>query len=423
VLVAAVLAFSGPAAAEEQARDRVDGGSRLADALFERLPGLGEISPSELQCLVEDAGGLRFRAPVSIDFLTYPELKDYLREVVTSEYPPARADADARLLTALGLLEPGTDLGTLRLRLLEENIAGFYDERPNRRRLYAVSEDRRLTPMNQLVLSHELRHALQDQYVRVHDMLPPEIGDFDDRRLAMMALLEGDATLVMARFFSERLRHADPAAPDLTDLEVPLDPMPGAPDIVRDQMALPYVIGLRFVRRLWRRGGWDAVKAAWERPPQSTAEVLHPDVAPARPPSAGILSLSGYGPEAGERVLDGVLGEAFSRTLLGGDLDGAAAATAGWAGDRYEVFRVRGRTLLVWHSRWKDEGHAKTFRAALAARYARSHPAAGRDGDWTIRHKGAWAVGHVRYGVDVWLVSSDDPAASKRARRVLRPAA
>ena len=45
--------------------------------------------------------------------------------------------------------------------------------------LYAVSEDRTLTPANQLVLSHELRHALQDQYADVHRALPenPEPSD------------------------------------------------------------------------------------------------------------------------------------------------------------------------------------------------------------------------------------------------------
>jgi hypothetical protein len=415
-----VLALSGPAAAQEKPRDG-DGGARLSDAFLGKLLGLGEISAAELECLVEDAGGVRFRAPVAIDFLTYSELKTYLHEVVASEYPPMRAEADTRLLTAIGLLEPGTDLAALRLRLLEENIAGFYDERPGKRRLYAVSEDHRLTPMNQLVLSHELRHALQDQYVRVHDLLSPEISDFDDRRLALMALLEGDATLVMARFFTERLRSVDPTAPDLSDLEVPLDPLPGAPDVVRDQMSLPYAIGVRFVRALWRKSGWEAVRAAWEHPPQSTAEVLHPGAVPARAPSAGILPASGYRPGTGARLLDGVLGEAFTRTLLGGG-DDAAAAAAGWAGDRFEVFRLGGHTLLVWHSRWKDEAQAKNFHAALTARYARSHADAvraegGRDADWTVRHKGAWGVAHRRQGTDVWVVSSDDGAAGQRARR------
>ena len=89
--------------------------------------------------------------------------------------------------------------------MLEENVAGFYDERPGKRRLYAVSEDRSFSPMNQIVLVHELRHALQDQYQSLDGFLGDDVSDFDDRRLAWTSLLEGDATLVMERFVRLRL--------------------------------------------------------------------------------------------------------------------------------------------------------------------------------------------------------------------------
>ena len=63
-----------------------------------------------------------------------------------------------------------------------------------------MSEDRTLTPANQLVLSHELRHAMQDQYADVHRIVPDEVGDFDDRRLAFVSLLEGDARKAQKQF-------------------------------------------------------------------------------------------------------------------------------------------------------------------------------------------------------------------------------
>ena len=65
---------------------------------------------------------------------------------------------------------------SLRARVLEENVAGFYDERPSKRRLYAVSEDRTFSPMNQIVLAHELRHALQDQYQTLDSYLDKDIS-------------------------------------------------------------------------------------------------------------------------------------------------------------------------------------------------------------------------------------------------------
>jgi hypothetical protein len=415
VAAAGVSALLGLATAEAGERPVERDSSALAEVLLTRLLDLEEISTSELTCLVEDAGGVLFQTPAQIDFLTYEGLKTYLGEVIESEYPPRRAEADSRTLTAFDLLPPDTDLRALRRKLLEQNIAGFYDERPGRRRLYAVSEDRRLTALNQLILAHELRHALQDQYATVHGLLPASIGDFDDRRLALMALLEGDATLVMARFLERRLKDAGQEIPELSEFSMPVVPMPGAPDVLRDQMELPYSIGLTFVRDLWRRGGWEAIREAWTRPPESTEQVLHPESYRAR--RRPVMPIIAYAPEAGSRLNEGVLGEAFARTLLGSA--DASAAAAGWLGDRYEVWDLSGRTLMLWRSRWKNNARAKAFRGALAARYARSHSAAGTDKDWAIVRKKDWTLAHARRGEEVWIVSSDDRKAFSEALRWL----
>ncbi|PYQ37824.1 MAG: hypothetical protein DMF77_25810 [Acidobacteria bacterium] len=242
------------------------------------LLGFKEVTAPELQDEVAEAGGVAFRAPVPLDYLSPAQLSKYLKDVLDDEYPPARALADQRTLIAFDLLPAGTDLRAVRARVLEENIAGFYDERPGRKRLYAVSEDRTLTPANQLVLSHELRHALQDQYADVHRILPDAVGDFDDRRLAFVSLLEGDATLVMERFLMKRLAgSALGSAGDMSQLSWPTPPVPGVPAVVRDQLVLPYLAGRDFARALQERGGWDALKAAWSAPPASMEQVLHPE--------------------------------------------------------------------------------------------------------------------------------------------------
>src|SRR4029453_10479707 len=106
-------------------------------------------------------------------------------------------------------------------RLLEESLAGFYDDRPGRKKLYAVSDERRLTASNHLVLSHERRHALQGQHMDTHEALPPDVGDFDDRRMALLSLLEGDATLVMERFLMRRLPGLGDSVGDMGALSLP----------------------------------------------------------------------------------------------------------------------------------------------------------------------------------------------------------
>ena len=224
-----------------------------------------------------------------VAFLGRDELAAYLRELLDAEYPVAQARG--RRAPAARLRPPAArapTCGRCGRALLEDNVAGFYDERPGRRRLYAVSEDRAFTPMNQIVLAHELRHALQDQYEDLTAQLADDVTDFDDRRIAWMSLLEGDATLVMERFVQAAAgrcsgsatrgrrqrtsgRRRRSARPGLLDL-------PGAPPVIRDHLVQPYLVGPRpgpgdlgpwRSRRDARRPG--------RRPPDSTEQVLHPE--------------------------------------------------------------------------------------------------------------------------------------------------
>ena len=116
----------------------------LVNALLGSLMGGAAVTGESLQAEVAEAGGIPFRRDVPVAFLGRAELAAYLKELIDDEYPAAQARADERLLLAFDLLPAGTDLRALRARLLEDNVAGFYDERPDRRRLYAVSEDRTL---------------------------------------------------------------------------------------------------------------------------------------------------------------------------------------------------------------------------------------------------------------------------------------
>ena len=288
--------------------------TELVNSLLAGLLGFGEMEESELQAEVAEVGGVPFKTPVTVEYMGHEQLTRYLQEMFDAEYPPAEAEADRRTLVAFGLLPPVTDLRTLRARVLEENVVGFYDERPEKRRLYVVSEDKRLTPMNQLVLSHELRHALQDQYMNVHGLLDESLSDYDDRPLALLSLLEGDATFVMERFLVKRL-----PGDGLADLEggggffglgaMAAAAVPGAPPVVRDQLVLPYFAGRDFVQALYKRGGWAAVRAAWSRPPASTEQVLHPEKYESGEAPRPVKAPAG--PSGARLLREGVLGEAL----------------------------------------------------------------------------------------------------------------
>jgi hypothetical protein len=382
----------------------------VINTLLGGLLGFRDLTGPELQKEVAEVGGVPFRSDVPVDFMTRPELARYLKALFDAEYPEARAHVDQRILVALDLLPADTDLRGLRARILEENIAGFYDERPGKKRLYAISDDRRFSPANQLILSHELRHALQDQYVDVHHSLPDSVGDYDDRRLAWLSLLEGDATWVMERFLLRRLPGGEEAEEALGSVALPTPSVPGAPPVVRDQLVLPYLVGREFARALWKRGGAEALKEAWRHPPESTEQVLHPEKYFSHElPRPVEVS---YVPPGGKLLGEGVLGELLMRTLLG---EGEEANAAGWGGDRYRAWDLAGRTLLVWRSVWDSGEAARAFLAALRARFEHTHGVPAREEGYAVYGRGPWRFAIAERAGGVLFLSSDDPKALREA--------
>jgi hypothetical protein len=399
-LLSGLLAIAGTGLAQTPpAADPTD----LLNALLGSLMGFRAIGEAELRSDVAAAGGIPFLSEVPLDYMTREEMARYFRELVDEEYPPQRAAADARALRAFDLLPGKADLRGLRIALLRDNVIGFYDERPGRRRLYAVSPDRTLTPANQLILAHELRHALQDQHVPIHERFSPEISDFDDRPLALLCLLEGDATLVMERFLLGRLGRSEGTLESAAGLVLPADAVAGVPEVLRDQLVQPYVAGLAFARRVQSHGGWDGMREAWGRPPRSTEQVLHAEkyFANEEPRPVSIP----YAPPGGRQLSEGVLGELLIRTLVGA---GGPSAAAGWGGDLWRVYDVKSRTLLLWRSVWDDPAEAREFHDALRIRFARRHgPASVRRGFTLYSGEGwTWAVGE--WGGTIALVASDD---------------
>lgn len=384
----------------------------LVNTLLGELMGRGEVTAQELQREVAEAGGIPFRYDVPVAFMRHDTLVDYLEDVLDSDYPPAQAEADQRLLQAFDLLPPDTDLRALRARVLEDNVVGFYDERPGHQQLYAISEDEAFTPMNQIVLAHELRHALQDQYQPLHWQVPDDVGDFDDRRIAWMSLLEGDATLVMERFLLGRLGALGAAlpgglgggAPD--DLPLAgLGSLSGAPPVVRDHLVMPYLVGRELARAIESREGADGMREAWRRPPESTEQVLHPEKFFLREPPRSVSPRRG--PPTGRLISEGVLGELLLRTVL--EERGEAPGAAGWGGDAWRLWDLMGGTALAWTSAWDTVQDAQEFEDALCRRFISRHGGdPSHESGWAVfRGQAGWRFA-VRREVDtVEMVSSD----------------
>jgi hypothetical protein len=265
------------------------------------------------------------------------------------------------VLKLLGLIEPEVDLRSISASVFGEGVAGYYDPRSKRLRIVSGT-----TPdaLSEMVLSHELTHALEDQRFGLN----AGEGESDDAALARLALVEGTATLVMQEYLV-RYIGAEKALGGL--LASAFQTGPDLPTFLQDQLIWPYLGGAQFIQSLRRTGGgkWTLVDLADRvRVPDSTEQVMHPEkwVAVEKPlPVRLTVRLH----DDWRRTARGTWGEWQTRELLGGDDE----AAAGWGGDRYELWQratcasppCRDSDVLAMRWRWDSARDAREFAAAL----------------------------------------------------------
>jgi hypothetical protein len=273
-LIERIGGAAGGGLADQAALVECLGGSIPGQASEEAPVG----SPRELVVAiarqVERLRELRFRETVDATFLSSDEAAARVRELFLQDYPEKTADHEERILTALGAIAAGTDLRNLQAETLGQQVAGFYDPRSSE--LVIRQTGMEPGPFDRVTLAHELDHALTDQVLGLP--LPDEpVQGREDRDLAALAVVEGDATLIMQRFatslsFQEQLELLNPEV--IAESEAGLGDFP---PYLRQELLFPYEDGLRFVCQLFAQGGWDAVNAAYTDPPESTAQILFPD--------------------------------------------------------------------------------------------------------------------------------------------------
>jgi hypothetical protein len=303
------------------------------------------------------------------EILSKAQLSAELARIFQRDYPAEERTADNALLRALGLLGADADIGALTEQLYSEQVLGFYDF--DAKRMVVVSETG-LDPQARITYAHEYTHALQDAAFDTGAAHASVIGD-DDATMARLGLEEGDATLAMIIWALANLTPEE----QLGVSNTPIPDMRGIPAWMVRQLEFPYLAGSTFVGQLYVSGGWDAVNAAYDDPPASTEQLLHPDKyaadeAPLAVPTPEVAT--GLEAEFGggwETTQASTLGEAMIGIWLGGigvGEDEAATAAAGWGGDALTLaMSAGGDWVLTLHIAWDAPAQADEFEASYGA--------------------------------------------------------
>jgi hypothetical protein len=307
---------------------------------------------------------------------TRTEIERMIVKNLDAETTPDEMHAAEVLLRVFGLAPKDFGYRSFLIKLLTEQVAGYYDPKAQQFYLADWIELEGQKP----VMAHELTHALQDQHFNLKRFENWPKGD-SDGELAAHALIEGDATLAMTLYMAKNPLVALAFIRSLGAQEAASEQFKQAPRALRESLLFPYEEGSNWATQLYKRGGWEMVSQAFDKLPQSSEQILHAEKyfsyeAPQK------LSLpdfkSALGP-AWKRLDYDVNGEWGVYLILEeflNDTSESKRASAGWGGDRFALYETGkpDEYFVAQVTAWDTPVDAREFFDAYAKRTSKRYP-------------------------------------------------
>jgi len=362
--------------------------------------------------------------------MTRAEIGAFARKTIKKQAPSGEFERAQKLAVRLHQIPPGYDLLENQIKLLESQVAGLYDADADR--FYVVrGTGKPESPMFQITAAHELVHAYRDVD---KDFMPATLAAVKtdvDWAEAIRFLAEGDATLLGTAVGVAAIQGIDaasmmPQMPTLAKnlrrqmrLQLVSPALEEFPLVLKEELLSAYSEGIIFAATLYAKGGLKALDAAYDHPPRSTEQVLHPEKYGGDQDDEPTV-FSGGDPTAAlgegwKLELANVMGEFETRShlteLLG--REEATRAAAGWDGSRYFFCtHEKAPAFFGMLTTWDSEGDAAEFAEAWA-RWASLRDGAARevarsDSGLTVRTKEGLVVVR-RAGADVLVADGVPP--------------
>lgn len=355
---------------------------------------------------------LPVKHPVKKAMVSREEVEKYIDDKFKDDVDRIRFERSELVLKKFGLLPRQFNLHDFLIKLLGEQVAGYYDEKKKTINLLDwVGMD-----MQKPVMAHELTHALQDQSFDLEKMVKhdediekkgPEdynqLIQIDEESTARTAIMEGEAMIVFADYVLNTMdgdscsnepscqisdKRSVTDFPKFVDLMLAqMDKEKGdtlldnAPLLLREELIFPYSQGMKFIARLLSNGGKQlAFTQVMKRPPKTSREIMEPEeylaghvVPPLLLPDMKFLK------DDFEPFDAGAVGELDVSILLKQYTEDAVAdrLSPEWRGGSYYAVGRKGvkpadpnstaHVGLVYVSRWSNEKSAREFAKIYAS--------------------------------------------------------
>ncbi len=355
-------------------------------ATADQPPGSQGKSIEQITEGIQKLRGLRFTKTVPVVVKTPQEATQMAIADFERKYSAHQLWLEGIVGAQLGLYPAGTDIKQETVRLLKREMAGFYD--PHTRQMVMVeattgkpgaSPDadelvRKGDSQAEVVLAHELTHALQDQHFDLDHKLDA-LSDSDDGLLALKCVAEGDATLTAYGYVTGRMDDSALAALLLHLSQLPpvlAEQLKETPEAIATAIAFQYSQGAAFVARAFRRGGWPAVNDLYRNPPQSSRQIMEPELYFDHRAALAKIGIGGYSELlSGWRAADhNTLGALFIGAILKAHLAKDSRdleVIHHWLGDRMEILEKGDAVAVIWIVVFDDAVSAVRFDKAYSA--------------------------------------------------------
>ena len=347
--------------------------------------------------------GLPIKKKVKRTIVSRPQVEKYIGEKFKDDADRIRFERSELVEKKFGLLPRTFDLHSFLIKLLTEQVAGYYDEKTRTMNLLDWNEPEMQRP----VMAHELTHALQDQSFNLEKMSKhdeeiekrglddlDELIRNDEASTCRSAVLEGQAMIVLLDYVMAPQGQSVEKMPQVVDLmQDSMDKSRGspvfdsAPLLLQEELAFPYRQGMKFIRDLLVSGGKQlAYIGVLERMPQTTREIMEPQeylaghrVPPLLLPDLSFLKKDYEPYDAGAvgqldvSLLLRIYANAELDKRLSSEWRGGAYYAAGRKGAKPPDRNSSAHIGLYYISKWATEEaaqeFAKTYAEALPKRY------------------------------------------------------
>jgi len=335
--------------------------------------------------------GFSITRQVPMDRMSKDQMRQYFQVRIKEEVKPEEIRVQGLVMKKLGLAPADFDLEKTTVELLTEQAAAFYDYKKKR----MVLPEGASGGMQDIALVHELAHALADQHFSLEQYIKKSSSN-DDSALARAAVMEGQATWLMAEYMAQKMNQSLKTSPMIMQMIAQQTAESGAgfpvlnsvPMYMKESLIFPYMKGLEFQQAVAIKLGQDGFSKVFQTPPASTQQILHPAkyFESAKPVTVSVPQLAGRG---WKKTSEGMLGEFDLMILLRQHVKTSEPLAESWRGGKYEL--------------WE---RASDNRAVISYTFALESPEKAKElydawqkllsSKWTKYQPGAEAAGNLR---------------------------